>query len=375
MTSSQRITILGGAGLCKDAGLPTSVELADNLKTALLHRTTQPHSNSRLELEFQQAANFLAVYRFLNGGIRFREGMLGRDPDIAINIEQIAMVVDEISSRHEGPLSPYISGWHHRLADLEGMSDQLFESFLGFIYSQVQNWLRLDSRRRNQLQYIERLVDICDDGYCLDIFTLNYDLCIETALTKFAKKKFENGFTQDSGWQPARFDGNDCAIRLYKLHGSLDWVEDRAYGVCSLEFPRHDMAGDLAAMNLQPLLIFGTAHKLSPREPFLTLAHAFSQCVLHTSVLVIIGYSFGDDYVNEIIRQGVERNPRLRVLVVSPSASTHVDRHSFLRGRQTYVVCLDKGAKQALSDGELSHVLREILNLAKDEDLFPRLIG
>lgn len=370
MIPSERITILCGAGLCKDAGLPTSVELADKLKAALLHRTAGPHSSSRMGLEFQQAANFLAAYRFLNGGIRFREGMLDRDPDIAINIEQIAMAIDEILARHEGPLSPYISGWHYRLADLEGMSADLFESFLDFIYSQVQNWLRLDPLRLDKLQYLEKLVDICDDEYCLDIFTLNYDLCIETALTKFAKQKFENGFSQDGGWRPTRFEGNDCAIRLYKLHGSLDWVEDRDYGVCSLEFPRHDAADDLAVVNPKPLLIFGTAHKLSPREPFLTLAHAFSQCVLHTSVLVIIGYSFGDDHVNEIIRQGVERNPRLRALVIGPSASVHVAGQSFCRDRKSQFAYLNRGAKQALNEGDISQRVQGIISDPKVGDPF-----
>ena len=362
MTSSERITILAGAGLCKDAGLPTSVELAENLKSVLLHRDKEGLSGTEGHLGSQQASSFLAAYRFLNGGVRFREGMLDRDPDPDINIEQVALAAYEIVSRHDSPLSPYISGWHHRLVELEGGSSKLFEAFLDFIYSQVSNWLRIDSQEPIQLQYIEKLVEVCDDGFCVDIFTLNYDLCIETALSTLAHKEFENGFTRDGGWQPSRFDSNDCAIRLYKLHGSLDWVEDHVYGVCSLEFPRHEMAADLAIMNLKPLLIFGTAHKLSPREPFLTLAHAFSQCVLHTTVLVIVGYSFGDDYVNEIIRQGIERNPRLRVLIVSPSASTHAAKHRFLKHRQPRVTCLDIGAQQALNEGEVYRSILDMIN-------------
>jgi len=37
-------------------------------------------------------------------------------------------------------------------------------------------------------------------------------------------------------------------------------------------------------------------------------------------VLTIIGYSFGDEYVNQIIEQGMRKNPKLRVVVVSPEA-------------------------------------------------------
>ena len=364
MSRSERITILGGAGLCKDAGLPTSVELAAQFKTALLNLTSEHPSGAESHLEFRQVSSFLAAYRLLSGGIRFREGMLDRDPDAPINIEQVALAADEILARHESSLSPYISGWHHSLVELEGESTALFESFTDFIYSQVKHWLRIDSETFQKLQYLEKLVDICDDGFSVDIFTLNYDLCIETALTTFAKKTFDNGFTRDGGWQPEQFDSMGSSIRLYKLHGSLDWVEDDVYGVCSLEFPRHDMAGDLALMNLKPLLIFGTANKLSPREPFLTLAHAFSQRVLHTSVLVIIGYSFGDDYVNEIIRQGIERNPRLRVLIVSPSASSHATEQPFIRGRSPRVMCLDTSAKRALLDGQISRRIREMIGVS-----------
>jgi len=76
-------------------------------------------------------------------------------------------------------------------------------------------------------------------------------------LSRFVRKQFVNGFTEEGGWEPAAFQ-ELCPIRLFKLHGSLDWVEDQVYSLCSLQYPRHRHAGNIEGDNVRPLLIFGT---------------------------------------------------------------------------------------------------------------------
>lgn len=181
--------------------------------------------------------------------------------------------------------------------------------------------------------------------------------------------EFENGFTGRDGWNPVRLS-DDAMVRLFKLHGSLDWVDDDAYGLCSLQFPRHVDAENIEGDNVRPLLVFGTSHKLSPREPFLSLIYRFSQEVLKTSVLATIGYSFADDHVNQIIRQGIERNPRLSILVVDPNAETYVRKVPFLRGRQPRVVPLSLGAKDSLEKGVFLSNLRNLVNRSLEEEPF-----
>src|ERR1022692_2882697 len=104
------------------------------------------------------------------------------------------------------------------------------------------------------------------------------------------------------------------------------------FGICSLEHPGHVEKNSIQHDNTKPLLIFGTNNKLSPREPFLTLAYHFSQRVLSTQILVIIGYSFGDDYINRIVEQGFRKNQKLRIIVVSPSAAMKTKEHAYLDG-------------------------------------------
>jgi hypothetical protein len=365
MNGQPRVTILTGAGLCKDAGLPTSAELATNLQEALV---SSLNSNTSTPGDRERTKLHLATYRFLNGGIRFQLGILDRDPNQLINIEQIAVAAMELQNRAFNPLSPYTSGWHERLVEIERQAPDILSSFTNFIYSQLESWLGLDDERIQKLHYIRNLVEICNDGCGVDIFSLNYDLCIETALQRYAKREFTNGFTEQ-GWEPEVFD-NEAPVRLYKLHGSLDWIDDQAYGLCSLQYPRNKWAENIEGEGTKPLLIFGTAHKLTPREPFLSLAYAFSQSVLKTTVLAIIGYSFGDEYVNQIVRQGIERNPKLRVLVVSPDATSQIKQTSFLQGRKPRVEDIEAYANRALSDGLFLTRIRDLLQRASNEEPF-----
>lgn len=368
MTRKSRVTILAGAGLCKQVGLPTSVELAVKLREALLVASDTATGAAGSDAR-ERSRLHLATYRFLNGGIRFQQGILNGDPDQAVNIEQIAVAAQELQNRAMNPISPYSSGWHERLVELERRAPDLLSTFVDYIYCQLDQWLRLDAEKRNRLSYIRNLVEICNDGYGVDIFSLNYDLCIETALKCYAKKEFLNGFTEDGGWQPETLE-KETVVRLFKLHGSLDWVEDQAYGLCSLQYPRHKSAENVEGDSVKPLLIFGTTHKLSAREPFLSLAYAFSQAILKTAVLGVIGYSFGDEYVNQIIRQGIEKNPKLRVLVVGPHADEQVAGISFLQGRSPRVVNLKAGAEEALSEGRFLNSVRDLLERSSDEEPF-----
>jgi hypothetical protein len=368
MIGANRITLLAGAGLCKDAGLPTSIELAEKLQETLLHAATLV-GQSVVSPETDRAKLNLATFRFLNGGIRFQQGILGNDPNQPVNIEQIAVAAEELQKRFQNPISPYASGWHARIVELERQSPDLLNTFTDFIYSQLDRWLTLTDENIRNLHYVRNLFEICNDGCGIDIFSLNYDLCIETALTQYAKRQFANGFTEAGGWEPQTFK-ESAPIRLFKLHGSLDWVEDQAYGLCSLQYPRHKQAENLEGDNVRPLLIFGTAHKLSPREPFLTMTYLFSQQVLSTTILAIVGYSFGDEHVNQIIRQGIEKNSKLRVLVVGPHSRHQIETIPFLQGRKPRVTDLNLKAEEALTKGDFLRALRGLLERASNEEPF-----
>jgi SIR2-like domain len=356
-----RIAFMVGAGLVYEAGLPMSVGLAQMLKDKL--GTICKSADEDAET-MSLAGLELATFRFLNGGIRFKEGVLNRDPDADINIEQIAVAALELQARLENPLAPYMSGWHPRIVELEAKDPKILSRFIDFIYSKLEEWLTFEDEEK--IAYLARLADFARDETGIDIFSLNYDLCIETAFTDI-KRDFVNGFNED-GWYPELLQENS-PIRLFKLHGSLDWFEDPdLLGVASFKFPRHKDAENFPD-NLRPLLIFGTAHKLSSREPFLSLAYHFSQSLLRSPVLVVIGYSFGDKYLNDIVEQGFRTNGKLKIVVVSPRASELIERRDAFRGSPR-VRCINKGAKSALNDGLLLRTVNDLLSETLEEEPF-----
>ncbi len=365
MSDETRIALLAGGGMSVDAGLPTSDQLAGRLRQRLIELAQGPEGSSDELVKKSHAEDWLALYNFLDGGIRFQEGVLNRDPDRPVNIEQIAVAAEELQARTTNPLAAYVAGWHARLQEIEQRIPSPLRSFVDFTYSRLQEWLALDDQTR--ASYLRGLGELCIEGAALDIFSLNYDLCVETALSA-AGVKFVNGFDSEGVWSRSSFE-DPAQIRLYKLHGSLDWVDDQVYGLCSLQFPRHESSDTIQGDDVRPLLIFGTAHKLSAREPFLTLAYHFSQRVLSTRVLAVIGYSFGDEHINQIIEQGLRRNGKLRIVVVSPQAEERVRSHRFLY-RNPRISIIARSAKTALNDRLLTDRLRDILKDVSTEAPF-----
>jgi NAD-dependent SIR2 family protein deacetylase len=365
MSEDNRVALLAGAGLSANAGLPMSVTLAARLRNTLVQLSQSAEGTEAARVDRERAKCWLALFNFLNGGVRFQEGVLDRNPDRPVNIEQVAIAAEELIARTRNPLAPYAAGWHRRIDELEQQDPLILKTFVEFTYSRLTEELTLKDPKR--ASYLEGLKDLCVDGCGLDVFTLNYDLCIETALTA-AAVEFSNGFDSKGVWSPGTF-AEPGPVRLFKLHGSLDWVDDEVYGLCSLQFPRHEIAQSIQSDDSRPTLIFGTAHKLSAREPFLTLAYHFSQRVLKTKVLAIVGYSFGDEHVNQIIEQGMKKNSGLRVIVVSPDAKACVQEVRFL-DRNPRVFHIPEQAEVALNKRLLRDQIRECLKDVSEEAPF-----
>lgn len=349
-----RITFLVGAGLVYDAGLPLSIDLTRKFRE---HLSEQVESNAK-----GNHGLHLQVYRFLVGGIRYQQGVLNRDPDGPVNIEQLATAALRLKSRLDSPLAPYVSGWNQKLVELEAMQDGLLADFLEAIYSRLNSWLTVDDPAK--IAYLARLNDFKDIAESVDVFSLNYDLCVEMAFTE-SSHLFVNGFTEN-GWTPSAFQSSE--IRLFKMHGSLDWVEDEVHGICSVSMPRHTYADDFEGQK-PPLLIFGTDAKLTGKEPFLTLLYSFSSRLQDSDVLVVVGYSFQDEYLNDIIEQRMNRNTRLNIIVVSPKATEAMRGVKFLTGSPR-VKTINVGAKEALNDGHLLKCCRAVTAKQKDESPF-----
>ncbi|HCU0853040.1 TPA: SIR2 family protein, partial [Listeria monocytogenes] len=91
-------------------------------------------------------------------------------------------------------------------------------------------------------------------------------------------------------WQPTTKEAN-----LYKLHGSINWIEKNKQIVQTNELDDN-------------VIIYPTIlkHQETTQSPYSELFRELSiQLQKTNSTLVTIGYSFGDDHINNIIFQNL----------------------------------------------------------------------
>ncbi len=166
----------------------------------------------------------------------------------------------------------------------------------------------------------------CDYRLPVELFTVNYDLLIETALEAVGVPYFD-GFV---GSLQARFrtelveavPGLDayCVpaqfVRLWKLHGSVNWFRDPAHHVVRI--------GSAVSENL-PAAIYPSDAKYeeSRRVPFIVLQDRLRRALLTPETLAIVtGYSFGDAHLNEVVFDAATRRERSEFIVFSHAPLT-----------------------------------------------------
>jgi len=115
-----------------------------------------------------------------------------------------------------------------------------------------------------------------------------------------------------------RWSAADGFVYLAKLHGSITWFED-GVGL----FPIREQQG-IATDDANKILIYPTPAKqnASLGAPYSDLFRQFQQKVIRAqSVLVVCGYSFGDEHINNIIFQGLTI-PTFRLIIFADPETT-----------------------------------------------------
>jgi hypothetical protein len=79
-----------------------------------------------------------------------------------------------------------------------------------------------------------------------------------------------------------------------------------------------------------PVVAFGLRGKMRASGPFLSLLTEFEKQLAAAQRLLVIGYSFRDDHVNEIIRRWTRGDIARTVTVVDPSFGEGAPRGGFL---------------------------------------------
>lgn len=181
-----------------------------------------------------------------------------------------------------------------------------------------------------------------------NIFTLNYDLLFEMTAEKLGIF-VNNGFTgfHERAFYPSAYqvdyhiknpDGAkrlNKSINLYKLHGSLSWYEDTnkpPYGIGERQVIPVD--GKINYDQIKEGTIIypvQSKKKHSLDLPYSEMLRQFVEALnKHNSVLVIAGYSFLDEHINDIIANAVA-NPDFNLLIFTYEEDPQNNKSEFLK--------------------------------------------
>lgn len=217
--------------------------------------------------------------------------------------------------------------------------------------------------------------DSANRSFAKEIYTTNYDMLLEMAMEANRTPYFdgfagayEPFFLPDSlDLFPVESDSTGKWIRLWKLHGSLNWMKKPATTLATEHIIRVSRINDIPN---NELMIYPSREKynLSRREPYIAYFDRLKKYLNRGElVFFICGYSFGDEHINEIIFNALRNNNRLYVVVLC-FGNEQVDSMS------TYAtpflnLCI-MGPTKVIANGNL----KEWVYVASaDEDLKPDL--
>lgn len=187
-----------------------------------------------------------------------------------------------------------------------------------------------------------------------NLFTLNYDTLIEQARDTegsvlvdgfvgtlrrvFRPESYDIDFYFPAQTTEAGAHRFDRAIHLYKLHGSItrhrcepDW--ENPFGLYATFYNQDCHTADV--LIYPSPLKYGQALGMPYFEFFRRFGNAFAQ---PQSALFVIGYGFGDDHVNALIRQALAI-PSFTLVVVDPEPKNDfVSRLEKLQDERVWIV-------------------------------------
>jgi len=148
----------------------------------------------------------------------------------------------------------------------------------------------------------------------VEIFTTNYDLLIEQAFEDI-RIPFFDGFV---GARQPFFDSHAVEFnnlpsrwaRLWKIHGSINWwsFDDGGYKVCRTDAKK----GGYVVIHPSHL-----KYEQSRKMPYLAMMDQLRKYLsTPSSVMIIIGYSFGDQHLNDVIIQSLQGSPSTAVFAL-----------------------------------------------------------
>jgi len=289
------------------------------------------------------------VLKFLHRLKREIDQYYERQPGRCTNYEDLYYVAsqihDSVLGEYDNPavqpliektgpeIQPLLVG-NENEAKQQWQLDELASESTNYIHDAA--WHSLD-KEPSRTDHLNSLKDACLDSRLpsVDIFTLNYDTVLERCLQENGVQ-FADGFGDPENevryWNPDLFEVEPSKVRLFKLHGSVNWFRFASDGGNwsnkSIGIPlgndirrTRNRAGEMQRLaDGRPMLLAGTFNKVLQYTSgiYAELHYQFYRSLRHARRLVVCGYGFGDKGINTPIIEWVNSRPDQRVVLVHP---------------------------------------------------------
>lgn len=230
-----------------------------------------------------------------------------------VDIEELLASLVKLSERNEDYLAAFYDDSGFRLkSDIQTIQS---------LATKLKTFIR--RRVIVEEEDVEYLSELLKFDSPLVIFSVNYDTCIEQ-LCHTHRVRYSDGFTLY--WDHEDFIRPEIQVRHYKIHGSAIWYETdkKEYIKIPLEFEKK---GELESFTLitgektSPLITY-PLQKWEYIEPLTELQLMFKKQLVckETRFVVMVGYSFRDEYILKMLWDSANKNDELIFLFIDPNS-------------------------------------------------------
>lgn len=167
------------------------------------------------------------------------------------------------------------------------------------------------------------LLDACNwRKQRIELFTTNYDPTTDTLLdiADTLKLNSHDGFNNRNKWDYKSYehDINTPGINIYRLHGSMSWFKEGDTIKNTRDYNRR------LNINTNEHLLIYPGYKGNPHldnketDAYTFPSNQFDRKILTYEKLIVIGFSFRDEYINNMISDAMKRNTKLNLTILNP---------------------------------------------------------
>jgi len=267
-----------------------------------------------------------------------------------------------------------------------GESDELNDYLIALVESQIYCSINIDLASANASKSLDSYKKLYQklslrnkDLSRVNIFTTNNDLLSETALG-YLNINYNNGFSSGLSrtFNPARFSYTysrkidssmekyeplENMVYLFKLHGSISWIEAEDNSFFNIK--EVDVAHSKRPVG-ENVLIYPTPLKQNKSlgSPYADLIREFqNKLLLQHGVLIVIGYSFSDEHINNAIYSALASNSSLSVVIFGNYQNENLTKLTDRRIYQIYgELEMEELGRDDLAAKEKIHYFNYIVN-------------